>query len=230
MLKAIPGDGEAHNAPPPALDERFLIKIRDKEFVTYAGLLDLAHQHGLERLEVELLQMPGPDNNMECICRATAVTGSGMAFSDIGDANPKNTSKKVVLHLIRMASTRAKARVLRDMTNIGMTALEELGDDAGEIPGCHGGNGGSGKAAPRPVAAGRKVPPKTGKDFKPITEAQKRAIANLARRKGYGNQKLNRLAREAFGADVQGLSSEDAAAFIMQLQKPDEFQETEKTR
>jgi len=52
----------------------------------------------------------------------------GKKFSDIGDANPQNCNSKVARHLIRMASTRAKARAFRDMDNIGMTALEELGD------------------------------------------------------------------------------------------------------
>jgi hypothetical protein len=47
---------------------------------------------------------------------------------DIGDANPFNCNAKVAKHLLRMASTRAKARALRDMDDIGMTCLEELGD------------------------------------------------------------------------------------------------------
>ena len=44
-----------------------------------------------------------------------------------------NCNAKVAKHIIRMASTRAKARCLRDMTNIGMTCLEELGDIAEAI-------------------------------------------------------------------------------------------------
>lgn len=125
--------------PRPRLDDRFLINLKGKEFVTYAGLLDLAHQQGLARLEVELIQHPGPDNGNEAICRAIAESSSGQIFSDWGDASPTNTNKMISAHLIRMASTRAKARALRDLTNIGITALEELGGDVDDFTGSKNG-------------------------------------------------------------------------------------------
>lgn len=68
------------------------------------------------------------ENNMTAICRATATT-ENESFTDIGDASPQSVNSNIVPHIIRMASTRAKARVLRDLTNVGMTAIEELALD-----------------------------------------------------------------------------------------------------
>lgn len=112
----------------PKLDERFITSIEGRDFVYYAGLLDLAHQKGLIKLNVETLQFPSKENDDTAICRAVAETSFGNVFSDIGDANPNNCNHKVTRHLLRMASTRAKARCLRDLDNIGITCLEELGD------------------------------------------------------------------------------------------------------
>ena len=112
----------------PKLDESFIKKIDDKDFVLYAGLLDLAHQKNLVSVDVELIQFPSEENKNTAICKATVKTIDGKIFSDIGDANPQNCNSKVARHLIRMASTRSKARAFRDMDNIGITALEELGD------------------------------------------------------------------------------------------------------
>jgi hypothetical protein len=112
----------------PRLDERFIKQVDGKDFVLYSGLLDLAHQKNLVSLDVELIQYPSKENDHTAVCKAIAKTMTGGPFIDVGDANPMNCNSKVSKHLIRMASTRAKARALRDLTNIGMTALEELGD------------------------------------------------------------------------------------------------------
>jgi len=111
----------------PHLDERFIRTIEGRDFVLYSGLLDLAHQKGLLKIEVDALQFPTKENGNFAICKATATSFFG-EFTDIGDANPFNCNAKVAKHLLRMASTRAKARALRDMDDIGMTCLEELGD------------------------------------------------------------------------------------------------------
>ena len=112
----------------PKLDESFIKQIDDKDFVLYGGLLDVAHQKNLSMVDVELIQFPSDENKQTAICKAVVQTIDGKKFSDIGDANPMNCNSKVAKHLIRMASTRAKARAFRDMDNIGMTCLEELGD------------------------------------------------------------------------------------------------------
>jgi hypothetical protein len=74
------------------------------------------------------LQVPGVENGEVAIARAVVRTEEGK-FSGIGDASPGNVSRAIVPHIIRMAETRAKARALRDAINVGVAALEELGDE-----------------------------------------------------------------------------------------------------
>lgn len=111
-----------------SINEKFIINLQGKSFVTYEGLLDLAHQKGLKSIAVELIQLPTQENNMTAICKATATTENGI-YTDIGDASPQSVNSSIAPHIIRMASTRAKARVLRDLTNVGMTAIEEISLD-----------------------------------------------------------------------------------------------------
>ncbi|MCX5814179.1 MAG: SWIM zinc finger family protein [Proteobacteria bacterium] len=119
----------------PRLDDRFVMEIQGNEFVKYAGVLDLGHQKGIARFCTEAVQYPTKENGNEAICKATLISKEGEEYIDYGDANPLNVTSRVVKHILRVASTRAKARVLRDFTNIGMTCLEELADfDEVETP------------------------------------------------------------------------------------------------
>jgi hypothetical protein len=107
--------------------KEYIINWQGTDFVKYEGLLDEAHQQGLNRISTTLIQVPHQDNGNVAIVAAEVETSKG-TFSGIGDAAPGNVNRMIVPHLIRMAETRAKARALRDAVNIGVTALEELGD------------------------------------------------------------------------------------------------------
>jgi hypothetical protein len=154
----------------PKLDERFITTIENKDFVLYAGLLDLGHQKGILKIDVEPLQLPTAENGHMAICKATVISKSGEVFTDVGDANPQNCHPRVAKHLLRMASTRAIARALRSMTNVGMTALEEIGDfgdiiDVGE-------NRDTRKI---PQAAPKKIARAENKETKAIPQKQEQA-------------------------------------------------------
>jgi predicted nucleic acid-binding Zn finger protein len=238
----------------PKLDERFLTNIKGKDFVLYAGVLDFATQKGLLKLEVELIQFPTKDNGKEAICHAVAVGKNGEVFADIGDANPGNCHSMIAKHLIRMASTRAKGRALRDMCNIGIACLEEL-SDFDDVLGNNGlkkttvkktdmkepkakadnkkkspakavkDNKSAPKAKAKQPKAEEKVEPNgkaddQGKSDQPnMSEAQKRAIYNLSRRRGISVGELEAMAKDAYGCEVENLISTDASAFIRQLQQ-----------
>ena len=114
--------------------KEFITNKLGRDFVLYPGLLDLAHEMGLRGIKTHLVQVPNKANEHVAIVHASAQMESGV-YEGLGDANPGNTNKAVGLHLIRMAETRAKARALRDATNVSMTAFEELADGESGLAG-----------------------------------------------------------------------------------------------
>ena len=105
--------------------------IGEKEVATYAGLLARAHDEGLSVIRTEMVQIPTDGNGGMAIVTAQVTTHKG-TFTGIGDACAGNVNRRIAPHLVRMAETRAKARALRDAVNIGIVALDELGDESDE--------------------------------------------------------------------------------------------------
>jgi len=222
----------------PKLDERFIIEIEGNEFVKYSGLLDLAHQAGILKIEVDPIQLPTKENGNFAICKATVVS----------------KTKRVVKHLLRMASTRSIARALRSFTNIGMTCLEELAD-LNDVIGDESPRGKSktrkespkkeegketkvdakpdvedkgkpkDKAAEQPKTKSKDETPQTesGQNGQPtvprMSEAQKRAIYNLSRRRGISVEECEKMVQESYKTSLEDLSSKHASAFIRTLQQ-----------
>ena len=116
------------------MKEEFFINRQGKRFVLFAGLLDEAHTRGLKSIITSMQQIPSEENGNTAIVYASVAMQGGETFTGIGDASPENVARNIAPHLIRMAETRAKARALRDAINVGVTALEELGEDAQEQP------------------------------------------------------------------------------------------------
>jgi len=213
----------------PKLDKKFITQFQGKDFVLYSGLLDLAHQKGILSLNVDVEQFPSKENDNVAICRATVESVTGEVYVEWGDANPKNVNRMVAAHIMRMAATRAKARALRDFTNIGMTCMEELGgiDDADKKS--------QAKSTTRATPAPRsKAKPKSTSQKKPASKpipikhqaaegkpsiAQLKAIENLAARRGIKNDMLEEMAVEQFGCSFKSIAPSDASTFIRYLQK-----------
>ena len=52
-----------------------------------------------------------------------------------------------------------------------------------------------------------------------MSEAQKRAIYNLSRRRGISVEEVEGMAMETYGVELANLTSKDASAFIRNLQQ-----------
>lgn len=109
-----------------AIDGRYLANIRGKMFVTYAGALDAATNNGLRSLVTRVIQLPSAENGYYAAVEATATFEDGRVFVDIGDCSPQSTTPQIAPAALRLASTRAKGRVLRDAINHGEALAEEI--------------------------------------------------------------------------------------------------------
>ena len=116
------------------MDRKFIIERQGKEFVLYAGLLDLAHKSGLISIQTAAVRVE-PALALFKATVTIAKDGEGAkTYEGHGDATPENVGRNIAPHFIRMAETRAKARALRDALNIGAASLEELGDEDEPAP------------------------------------------------------------------------------------------------
>jgi len=230
VLQSIPKTDIPRSPSLSKIDERFIITIQGRDFVKYDGLLDLSHQRGLTKLEVEAIQLPSTENGNTAICKAVAHSEKGETFMDIGDANPGNVNRMIAPHILRMASTRAKARVLRDFCNIGITCLEELGDMDDALPSGKRKEPRKASSLPTQPAPAPKEKPLTKEETPPtseeapatgitMSEAQRRAIDNLAKRRGIKEEELMAMAKEMFDSSVLELTPQHAASFIRALQQ-----------
>ncbi len=119
----------------PEFKQKFIINIQGKDTVKLEGLTALAHQKGMWKLVTHIIQFPDKDNNFTAICETTVggydydpITDKvrEVVYTDIGDANASNCTKRVAPAFIRMASTRSQARALRKYINIDMVCMSEM--------------------------------------------------------------------------------------------------------
>lgn len=127
--------------PAVRVGSKFVINQQGKDHVLFSGLIDALHQLSLGFFSVDtrIEQLPTAENGHQAVCSALVRVYDPdnpdvvrRSCSGIGDASPANVSRMMANALIRMAETRAKARALRDLLNVGMVAFEELGPQTDE--------------------------------------------------------------------------------------------------
>jgi hypothetical protein len=123
-LPPAPGTVAAPAMPDPAplIPPQFLVTIQGKQFVTFHGLLAMAHQQGLLSLKAEFISVTAD----LALAKARAEFHDGRLFEECGDATPGNVNARIKPHFARMSLTRAKCRALRDALNIAYVCAEEL--------------------------------------------------------------------------------------------------------
>lgn len=190
------------------MDKKHIINLQGRDFVTYEGLLNLAHEMGLQEIRTNLVQIPGPTTDHTAICTAEVVLvkdGQIHTYTGIGDASPRNVSRNVALHLLRMAETRAKARALRDAVNVGMCAVEEL--ETAEL--------GHEEGAPRGREANTNYRETLERPDSPATKKQIDAIGAAMKRVGWGPEEGRSWLQVNFGKQSRLELTKDEASRML---------------
>ena len=195
----------------PKINKSKILKIHGKGVATYEAALDYAHQCGMMSLAVDPIQLPDASNGNTAIFSAKLTTEDGRVFKDIGDANPNNVPRGCTESFIRVASSRAKARVMSDAYNIKSL----LGDSSNSIEPSR-----DNKVIDADfeiMAQSQQSSQKkalNGGGSKPLSPKQEGLINSLAERKGADAQSL---AMQMFGKSVQELQGSEANELIQFL-------------
>jgi len=100
-----------------------IVKIQGKDFMTYEGLLKLAHEKG--KFDMIITESWVSEDMTRAWCKVR-LTAEGQVFDGFGSSTPENTGSMTENHPVEMAHTRAKGRALRDYLNIGQVMAEEI--------------------------------------------------------------------------------------------------------
>jgi len=120
---SVPASTPASDLPSILLP--YIVHLHGRPFVQCSGLLLYAQQQGLISLQVSLVSV----TSELALAKAVAIFKDGRRYQEAADATPGNVGQAVRQHYLRIALTRAKARVLRDALGVTAVALEELGGD-----------------------------------------------------------------------------------------------------
>ena len=112
------------------------IGIQGRQHPSADGLVHRAHRDSTDRgfflvgTNINLVQLPTPENNMTAIVIAKVIMedqhGQRYEFEGLGDANPQNCSGQTGAAFPRMAETRAVSRALSVALNVSGAVAEEM--------------------------------------------------------------------------------------------------------
>lgn len=189
----------------PAVKEKYAIKVKGTESLTYPGKLDYAHQCGIKSIQTEIIQYPNEANKHMAICSATVITKDGGTFMDIADASPDNVPPACRGGYIRIASTRAKSRAISDAFNI----IAQLDED---ISGEYETNHTIIDITPEPSTKSF-----AGGGNKPISSSQIGFITKLCQQRGEDSEILP---QNEYGKVLEELTGSEANELIQKLKAP----------
>jgi len=124
---------------PKSDGKKHIVNISGKDFMTYEGLLEKAHErNGVFNMVITESWVSEDMTRAWCKVRLSSkveardsktkkiTQTSEQTFDGFGSSTPDNTGKMTQTHPVEMAHTRAKGRALRDYLNIGQVMAEEM--------------------------------------------------------------------------------------------------------